>query len=408
MTGDWSAWNAGWHQISSPVTSQAISSFTTTGTGNGYDFFGWDEPANYWKNYKDAGFSTWNSGTNFNVAQGYMISYEQTQTGKSFIGSLNVANVTNTNLTQTGAQSYTGWHLLGNPFSSAIKWNDGNWALTAVAGTAKIWHESNKSYSDITASGHIPAAQGFMVQVSSGTNSITIPAISREHNSTAWYKSGAELQRFFLVASEQEGNSAQESQVVINPMATESFDFDYDSRFLAGYAPQFYSLSGDEMLSTNAFPSVSTGNIISFGFVKNEANSFKIELKEQLIGYTVYLSDKKAGVVTNLSEIPTYDFSSSEGDDPNRFLLHFSPLGVDDKAVATNFSMYAQDGKIQITDLNQLGGKINVIDMAGRTIASGRVEAAATTVLDMKGHTGVYIVSILTSKGISNTKIVVK
>lgn len=409
MTGGWSAWNTGWHQISSPVVSQAISAFTTTGSGNDYDFYGWDEPTNYWKNYKDAGFSVWNGGTNFNVGQGYMISYEQTQSGKSFSGSLNVVNVTKANLSQTGTQSYTGWHLLGNPFASAIKWNDGNWALTAVAGSAKIWHETNKSYSDIAANGFIPASQGFMVQVNNGINSITIPAISREHNATPWYKSETELQRFFLVASETEVNSAQECQVVINPQASESFDFDYDSRFLAGYAPQFYSMAGDEMLSTNAYPSLSSANVIHFGFAKNAANSFSIELKESIEGYTVYLTDKKTGIVADLSDIPVYNFTSSEGDDVNRFLLHFSPLlGIGDTEMESNFSIYATDGQIKITSLAQLGGKVNVTDMTGRIIASGRVEAGATTFIDMQGHSGVYIVSVLTSKGISNTNIVVK
>jgi hypothetical protein len=49
-----------------------------------------------------------------------------------------------------------------------------------------------------------------------------------------------------------------------------------------------------------------------------------------------------------------------------------------------------------------------VTDMVGRTIATGRVEAGSTAQIHVQGITGVYIVSVLTSKGRSNTKIIVK
>jgi len=48
------------------------------------------------------------------------------------------------------------------------------------------------TYTDIAYDGaneYIPANQGFFVQATEATNSITIPTASREHNSTAFYKS---------------------------------------------------------------------------------------------------------------------------------------------------------------------------------------------------------------------------
>ena len=207
ITGGWIPWDAGWHIISSPVASQSITSFAT---GN-YDFYGWDEPSNQWMNFKDGGFSSWNGGTNYNIGQGYLISYETTQTG-TFSGTLNVGSITKNNLSLSSGANYS-WHLLGNPFSSAISWNDGNWALSHVAGTAKIWSEGGKSYSDINSGGIIPSAQGFMVSVNIGSNSVTIPAGARTNSSHAWYKS-SERQHIMLLASEQDDRSYQECNII--------------------------------------------------------------------------------------------------------------------------------------------------------------------------------------------------
>jgi len=408
VAGGWSTWNTGWHQISSPVSGQAITAFETTGAGNDYDFYGWDELTNVWFNYKDPGFSTWNSGTNFNIGQGYLISYEQTQAGKAFTGTLNTSDVTKTNLSNTGGFYYTGWHLLGNPFPSAITWNDGNWSLSNVAGTAKIWHEANKSYSDIAANGIIPMAQGFMVQVNNSTNSITIPALSKTHNSAPWYKN-TNGERIFLIASESEGNSAQESQILVNSSATEDFDFDFDSRFLSGYAPQFYSIAGAEMLSTNVLPSLPAGVAIPFGFVKNAASSFKIELKENIEGTIVYLTDKKTDVVTNLTQSPVYLFDAAEGDDANRFLLSFGSLGTDDINSSSGVRVYTSGGNINISLQQNSNAVVKVYSLTGQVVLQGSTGGKSLTTINANGlNDGIYIVSIVSGEQTISRKIVLK
>jgi hypothetical protein len=168
ITGGWGSWDAGWHQLSSPVAAQPISDFTTSGAGNDYDFYGWYEATNYWMNFKDPSFTGWNGGENFVPGRGYFASYEQNQSNLAFAGELNVENIVFQNLSYNTNQG-KGWHLLGNPFASAIKWNDGNWNLDDIAGTAKIWSESGKSYTDINADGIIPAAQGFFVHAGSAS-----------------------------------------------------------------------------------------------------------------------------------------------------------------------------------------------------------------------------------------------
>ncbi|NCA87158.1 MAG: T9SS type A sorting domain-containing protein, partial [Clostridia bacterium] len=406
LSGGWSGWDAGWHQISSPVAAQSISAFATTGAGNGYDLYGWEESTNMWMNYKAAGFEAWNgNSTNFNVGQGYLVSYEAASITQTFTGELNATDETRANLTTNGG-SYNGWNLLGNPFASALKWNDGNWTLNNVAGVAKVWSEAGKSYSDIEAStGIIPSAQGFMVQVSS-TTSLTIPAVSRVHDATPFFKSGNE--KLVLVAAETEGGSAQESKIIVNPMATEGFDFDYDSRFLAGYAPMLYSIVGDESLSTNSLPELATGKVIPLGFVKNAATTFTIELKESIPAHAVYLTDKKTDIVTNLSENPVYSFTSSEGDDPNRFELKFGAVGIDDNIGLEQTSIYSHGQSVFVSSAKSAQAVISIYNITGQQVYANTMVIDGQKQIALNTPTGWYIVKVTTAAGVATQKVFIK
>lgn len=403
ISGSWSTTTSGWHQISSPVAAQALSAFETTGANNGYDLYGWDEPNNIWKNYKDASFATWNGSDNFNVGQGYMISYEANQT-KTFTGALNVSNFTKTNLSASSGNNGF-WHLLGNPFASAIKWNDGNWALTNVAGTAKVWNELNKSYSDIVANGIIPSAQGFMIQVANGTNSLTIPTASRVHSAAAWNKS-ADLDHIILKVYETASNSAQESKIFINPMATANFDFDFDSRFLPGYAPQFYSEAGGEKLSTNSLPFISTETVIPLGFVKNDANSFSLEFIQAIPGYTTYLTDKKMNKVINLDMNPVYSFTAAPGDDASRFSLHFASVGLGETPTTQSVLAYYHDGALYVNN-TEAGAEIMLFGISGQLLKQQTATAGLNTLQAGKLSAGVYVVRVQSAAGTYSSKVIV-
>ena len=326
VAGDWSEPESGWHLISSPVSSQGISAFETSGSGNGYDFYGWEESTDLWMNYKASNFSIWNGGTNFNVGRGYIISYEQNQT-KTFSGTLNNTDVSFSNLTYTLTSNHKGWHLLGNPFASNLVWNDGNWNLNNVSGTAKIWHSTNKSYTDISANGIIPMAQGFMIHVTSATNSLTIPVASKTSSSANWLKA-SEVPQLALIARPITNTSAQEFKLRIEPESSPGYDPYWDSQFLPGYAPQLYALCDGEKLSTSAIPSIESSTEIALGFQKIAAQDYTLELAENTTGETVYLHDLKTGIHHNLTQNPIYTFQATENEPEHRFKLTFAQVGI--------------------------------------------------------------------------------
>jgi hypothetical protein len=407
VAGDWSTNNSGWHLISSPVTTQPIADFTTTGGGNGYDFYGYNEAANTWMNYKAAGFEAWNGSANFVVGRGYSISYQATQTGKAFEGILNNSNVTHTDLSLTAGQG-EGWHLLGNPFASAIDWSNVNWVKAGFNSYAKVWVGS--SYKDVTDdySNIIPSANGFWVKASNATNTLTIPTQARTHNALNWLKSSAPIGYVILTAVEVENNMSQECIIRMKDESTDGFDENLDAPFMAGNAPQIYTVIENKALSMNSVPSY-TNKTFELGFVKNIASVFTIQLNIENIpeGEVISLFDKKLNQYFELTKGLAYEFTSEPGDDPNRFLLHFGAVGVDEAIPATAIAAYVSNNILYV--LNAQGKvQVDVLDLSGRMVYSQSMQAEGLSSTPINLSAGVYVVRLNDGQTTRANKVIVQ
>ncbi|KAF0201254.1 MAG: hypothetical protein FD170_2862 [Bacteroidetes bacterium] len=394
--------NDGWHFLSSPVASQAISAFHTPGSG---DFYKWDEATNTWINRTASGGGL--NGLfeeNFVPGRGYMIANNTTDT-KTFSGSINASNLDVTGLTYTGSSSYAGWQLLGNPFSSAISWNNGNWALNNVDANAQIWNEANASYTVVLPNEVIPSMNGFMVHASQNNASLTIPASARLHSNFAWYKSANNTERIVLTAFDAEGQTAQSTIIRFDGSATEGYDNNYDSHFLAGLAPMFYSISQDYKLALNTLPQLAGSSSIPLGFVKNSSSTFSIELTENIPGQAVYLTDLKTNETVNLTET-NYSYGSSEGDDVNRFLLHFSLLGLDEPGTADGLKAWVYDGQLYL--LSPEPGDVTIYDIRGRKLSGFRSDTSDLQSHPLNSPSGVYIISFQGRASVKTAKVIVQ
>jgi hypothetical protein len=274
-----------------------------------------------------------------------------------------------------------------------------------VAASAKIWSETNASYTDISANGIIPALNGFMVQVTSGTNSLTIPTAARIHDATGWYKS-TDNPSILLLAHDLTGQTAQESIIRFTNEATAGFDPAFDSHFLPGYAPLFYSVAGTDQLSTNALPE-SGGNVqIPFTFVKNDGASFTIEAKTITgISGPVLLKDLKTNTTQDLTVKPVYSFTSSTSDDPNRFLLSFSHVGIGENANAQPISVYTAGNIVYVS--NKTGspdGNAYVYNMMGQLIMQQKLTADLSAI-GIKAGTGYYLVKVISGNQVFSGKV---
>ena len=417
----WSDDAHGWHFLSAPVAAQAIDPAFTDGTPANYDFYCWWEATNKWVNLKNTTTPpTWSTanvlgvtsgGGNFIPGKGYLVAYAIAAEGtKQFTGALNVADVPVTNLA-ISAGANNSWHLLGNPFPSALTWATG-WSLNNIVSTAKIWNETGAAYTDIASGGIIPALNGFMVQVSpgfGGSNSLTIPLAARVHNTQAWYKN-SEDPFIMLVANDPVGQTAQESVIRFIPEATTGFDPDFDSHFLSGFAPLFYSRAGEDNLSTNTLPAVGGTVQIPFDFIKNNGTSFSIEAKtiSGIFG-PVILNDLKTGASQDLSVNPVYAFTSASGDNVGRFLLSFSHVGIGENGKDNAFLVYASDDQLFVVDkTGKNQGNVFVYNLMGQMIASAKLNGSDRCKLSLNVPTGYYLVKIISPETTQTTKIFIQ
>jgi hypothetical protein len=407
----WSDWQDGWHLLSSPVEGQSINAaggFITTGSGNDFDLYAWSEPDNLWVNFKNTTvpplFSILNGGSNFVTGTGYLSAYQQTG-NKIFTGILNVADVPVDNLSITGATaSNRGWHLLGNPFSSALSWYTG-WITSNIGGVGYVWNEEGLSYSPRNPGDAIPACNGFMVQVMGipGTSgSLIIPASKRIHSIQPWFK-GSDYPVIKLVARNLDIPSFQESQIRFNPLSTNAFDLDFDGRFLPGYAPLFYSCTGGEKLAVNSLPGPEENLCIPFSFEKNQGNHFQIEA--QITGNPasmVLLFDKKTGAWKNLVSDSLYRFTAEEGDLHDRFRITFSHADEEEPS-GEKTKVYASNNNILV--IHHENTRLEIFAISGKTMLSRELRGTGTENIVLNAPSGWYLVRAISGNNIEIKKI---
>ena len=414
----WTDDNHGWHLLSSPVSSQLIRPEFVPGSnpvGSTQDFYKWDETTGFWINSKDAGLN-WVSDfeTTFTTGKGYLVAYNANVT-KTFSGVINVTNVPLSGLTNTvapyvGNSTVTqGWNLIGNPFSSAFAWNSGGFNLSNIAAIAKVWTQSNASYSDvnIVTGGIVPPQQGFMVNVitDNSSGSLTIPIASRVHNSQNWYKSSG-LPVIKLTAHNLSAQTAQESVVIFNDQAGTGYEPAQDSRFFAGYAPQFYSVDGAEHLSTNTLPELNSQTTVPFNFIKTAGSDYTIEASviDNVPG-EVYLTDLKLDRTQNLADNPVYTFTSSAGDNPARFVLSFSHVGIGEKT-QTNNGIYTYENNLYL--VNPGKARLEVFSLTGQKLLTQEVNSTGLYKTTLNVSTAFYMVRLTTGTKVVVTKVFIQ
>lgn len=395
----WSTWDDGWHLLSSPVASQSIAAegagFITSGDGNDYDFYAWSEPDNLWINFKNSSteptFSTVNGSGNFTVGKGYLVAYQQAGT-KQFKGNLNVSDVSVTGLTKTNSSTSRAWHLLGNPYSCPITW-DNTWTRSNVGAVCQVWSETLKDYSAIT-DGSIPVNNGFMVEVSANDASITIPAGKRTATPADFYKNSEEpALRLTVMAADS--SSGKECVVRFNELSTTGFDAEFDGHYLKGYGPEFYALAGSEPLTVNTLPVVTNDLEIPLVFKPNNREAFFLIAEGvETLGAEAFLHDNLTGTLTNLRQEPRIAFSSTETDSPDRFTLRFASVGADQSATRVSPLVYSSHGQLVINNLTS-GSTIQLVSLTGQVLLTLENRQETNLRLTPQVPRGIYLVRIV-------------
>ncbi len=400
----------GWHEIGCPVTSFSVSGtdWDPTHTGTKNDLYYWDESQNLWKNYRDGSF-------NFSPQKGYLVANDANLT-HNFTGVPNTADVSISNLSKTAGQG-NGWHLLGNPYPSAISWNNGNsWNLNNVGGTAEIWDEANATYAPVDAGDIIPSTNGFFVQVSTGTGSLNIPADARTHDATNNFKEVAATPKETLTfkITDDANSYSDESILGFKPNATEDWDMAFDAHKLMSLvktAPQIWTVSKDQKFLVNYLPETTTAYDVPLHFKPGVSTVYHLTIKgaDSFDNTGLVLEDLKTGEKIDLSNTGSYDFSANKGDDVNRFVLHINGVtAVPNVNETDGIQVFSYGNTVYLHGQHMLNGKVSIFNTLGQKVYDGLLNGAAKQQIRVNQHKGIYFVRVEENNHVFTKKVFIQ
>lgn len=420
----WNEWPAeeqpykGRQLLSSMVAGQAIQPHFVADPPSGDELLHqWDEGQHEWISSTSGNEPpfAWNPDfeTQFLTGKGYLGAWKNTTT-HAFVGALQVEDVHIDGLSHTSGSGRpnAGWHLMGNPFASAINWFAGSWERENLGAYAQRWNTETASYEVILAdTGPIDLAEGFMIYVKPGeTGSLTIPASARIHKAAAT-SSQPRNQRIILFAEDLERNTSQQTIIKVDPEAPLGFSPDHDVTFLRGYAPAFHTVSEDQHdLALNAIPQITPETSILLGFEKNHPGQFRIVLQENIDEWpAVFLQDLKTNTVHPLHEDSVYAFDADVGDNPQRFRLLFEDVETaTDPGEKSRLHMYVADNQLYIEnpDFETLG--IKLFSLSGQIIRQIELAGIGYKTLPLELQPGIYLLRVQFDTGVSKKKIIVQ
>lgn len=374
-----------WHMISAPVSGMTIASsgWNPGAIGAPNDMYLWNEPSpGTWVNFKnqdgsggDPTFPAANGGGVFATSRGYIVNYNEANPTKEFVGPLHAGTV-NVNLTVTPAKAdwtwRAGWNLIGNPYASSLDFGEITTSGILAENYAHVYDPAFGSgaggYVQVTT---ISPGQGFFVKAAAGSGK-SVLALTHEAQAHggAFCKQGTSGDDDRLVLRLSDGQNFDETKVYVNEASVPAHDF-YDATKLFSYntlAPQLYTRIEEERpLVVNSIPAADEGVAIPLSARIKKTGLFTLSIVEtagELTGQPVILEDLFTKSYHQLDESP-YVFSSTEGDNADRFKLVFGSVGVTDVPLS-DIKIWCFDAVLHVR--NSGSAVVEVINMAGQVV----------------------------------------
>jgi predicted RecA/RadA family phage recombinase len=438
--------NAGQKMVGSPINNHSVSGFgiTPSGTNGGQIIPQADcnattiDPSSPYGNImelrEDASpihnctQSLWHvkSAGNITNARGYAINVAANTT-LEFSGTINNGNISYANLGRqanlldqpsTGQQT-GGWHLVSNPYPSPIRLTDvslgAGWdnSVYFFDGTNFVTVQLNLT------NAVIPVGQAFQIRksVEGGSANFSVTNSMREGGNPTFY-APAQLTQEHINVTLSNNQYQSKTTVYFEDGATSNFDpqFDAVKLFGAHYLPQLYTVETSalaEKLAYNALTPLYQENqqSVVMGAFTPTAGDFQLTFDgSNTVSGTVILEDKKLNTFTNITENLTYSFTTVDGDNMDRFVLHFN--ATPDNTSTRNkmegtikmFPNPSADYTTLMFPEKHPFNTINIVDLSGRTVKTFEIKNQNNALqIDTKEmNKGIYFVQIL---GASNTEV---
>jgi hypothetical protein len=366
-----------------------------------------------------------NNASSLNPMQGYVLRTGATETNTFTGGAFNSGDISNTSLLRTGtANTLRGFHLIGNPYPSYLNWDD----ATRTNLSTSLWYRTHNGttmvYDTYNASGgvgtnnngggevteFIPPFQSFWVRVNAdgNTGQLAFTNAMRSHQ-TGHLRTATAANPNKLILAISDGANRDESLILFNANASDSFD-DYDSEkmFATGIA-QCYSSNENGDMAINTFAPLTLDKVIpiKIKIVTNGNYTFEAnDLAAFESNKTITLEDKLTSTITDLRATPVYNFQANAGVDETRFVVSFrSATDVKEKD-QTNISIYAHGKTIYLQNL-KAGSKVEIFDVLGTLVYSKLVTVDNIT-MDLNNAPGIYVVKVSSDIDINTRKVIIE
>jgi hypothetical protein len=306
------------------------------------------------------------------------------------------------------ANMANGWNLVGNPYPSALDWNavipglsginSSIYYLDAFSGNWLTWNGTTGS-----GSRYAPPGQGFFVSATTAAT-LSFDNSMRTHD-VFWMFYKDEISDLLILKAE--GNGFEDKTYIhFNSEATEGFDGQFDAYKIFSefnpQLPQIFTKVGMDNLSINELPETES---MILGFRADIPGIYSINMEEANDFATVILEDTETGTTTDLLS-NTYNFSYSVDEAAERFILHFSPLGVNELAT-DNIQVYSVENTVYVNLSEVSQFEYSILDMMGQEIQSGKLDSQNNSI-SLNTETGYYVVKIITGNRSVSRKVFIK
>lgn len=413
-----------WTFVSSPVINETYNNdwvsanSVASGSGNNRGVSSWnndvDDPTTgHWR-YLQAG----NSGT-FNTGQGYSI-YLSSAATINFQGSgLHTSSQTFA-ITQGDSNNF---NLVGNPFTAYLNLGDffaDNGASVINDAAIYVWNGSSyeTKLSGTDAAYEIAPGQGFFVSAAADTN-LTFDVNDLSHQTQIGFGRSEPRPEIRLLLNDT--NQEKFARILYIEGTTTGFDLGYDGKLFSGVNESFsvfsHLLANDEgdKYQIQSLPNTNYDNMVIPIGIDAEAGkeiTFSAEITNLPSNLEVTIEDREKNTFNTLNTENTYTVKIEETTNGiGRFYLHTKPSGVlsTNAIELENVSAYTYSDKLRIVGLEEDNISLKMYNVLGKEVLNTTFNSNGVSDLDLpKITSGVYIITISSSKGKLNKKIIIE
>ena len=388
-----------WTLVAPPVDNEIADVFL----GEYLDY--WNEPTEKWVDITD-------ETTPLNIMQGY--STRKVADTAKYQGKLRAGTISHSlDYTSGVPDAYTGWNLLGNPYSSNIDW-DLVTIPTNMSTGISIWDSDGGTYYQYSEAGgghadarYLQVGQGFFVRATTTEVSLTFNDDVRTHDGTSSMDKAASSQNSLdntLVFNVSRGDKQDNTYLNFRDEASWDYDIEMDVQKLFGYTnvPQvfsYFNLQENELAAINSIPFPTEEDTLHLGFRVNTQSNYQMlitgiySLNSDL---SAFLFDKVSGEIYDLQQDSILNFDYLNTDPENRFDIIFDRTIAIENLITTSsdISIYAYRDLLFINTKDKQDYEIHIYNMLGQEVYQSYNGQEFTSGKNLNLPSSIYLIKV--------------